>query len=111
MMVLTESAAPTSIRASMASRKLRARPKKIVAHAKDHHRAEEDRPLAADVLDLRDDQGSGNRADRLRRREPAVLHRAHMQDVAGEDGHERVGRGEEGGEEIQHHGGEDDRAG
>ena len=76
----------------MASRKLRARPKRMVARPKTTTELQEDRALAADLLDLRDHQRGGNGADRLGCRKPAVLHRPYIADITRHDGHERVGR-------------------
>ena len=104
MIVLTESDAPTKIRATIVSQKLREMPKATVASPKKHHRAQEDAALAADVAHLRDRSAPRrHRPNRLRRGQPAVLHRADVQHVAREKGQQGVGRREEGGEEIQQH--------
>ncbi len=110
MMVLTELAAPTSDQRQHRQDEAARQPKYDRRQPERHHRAEEEHAsLPADRSICETTSAAAIGADRLRRRKPAVLDHPHIQDVTGDDRHERVGRGEKGGKEVQDHGRQDDR--
>ncbi len=75
---------------------------------KNHHRTEKNLSLPSNLGQLRDHERRNDSARRLRRGQPSIFYDPHMQNVTGNDGHQRICRSKERRHEIQQHRGNND---